>query len=270
MSLILIFLSALLLQNPVTLVEAGEQVNPSPSHKGMVLIPAGSFLMGADNNQGYNECMQNNKKCKEKWFNDEHPAHTVKLNGFHIDIYEVTQVDFKRIMGENPSEYTGAHRPVDSVTWYEAKKYCEKSGKRLPTEAEWERAARGGNNSAFIWGDKVESKKANFCDVDCEKSWGEDQFKDGFSYSAPVGSFSPNSFGLYDMAGNIYEWVSDWHSTDYYQNSPKENPQGPKKGKKKVMRGGSWINYSTGVRPADRTDSKPKDRMDFAGFRCAR
>ncbi|MBT5550771.1 MAG: SUMF1/EgtB/PvdO family nonheme iron enzyme [Nitrospina sp.] len=268
MSFILIFLSLILLSDPADSIEASE--TEILSHQGMVFIPAGSFLMGADNNQGYQQCIKNNKKCKEKWFNDEHPSHTVKLDGYHIDIYEVTQEQFERVMGENPSEYTGAQRPVENVTWYEAKKYCEQSGKRLPTEAEWERAARGGNNSVFIWGDKVESGKANFCDLDCGKRWGEDQFKDGFAYSARVGSFPPNNFGLFDMAGNVYEWVNDWHDGNYYQNSPKENPQGPKKGKKKVMRGGSWINYSTGVRPADRTDTKPKDRMDFVGFRCAR
>ena len=125
------------------------------------------------------------------------------------------------------------------------------------------------NNFVFWWGNKADSGKANFCDAQCEKRWKVSQLDDGFSYTAPVGSFPPNNYGLFDMAGNVYEWVSDWHDEGYYRNSPLENPQGPKSGRKKVMRGGSWINYPTGVRPADRTDSKPMARMDFVGFRCA-
>lgn len=269
MLLTLIFLSGLLLGNSAVFVDASEKTNQASFHSGMVFIPAGSFLMGADSKQGYQTCLAYNETCKEKWFSDEYPAHRVRLNGFHIDIHEVTQEKFKSVTGKNPSEYSGANRPVDSVTWFDAKKYCEQLGKRLPTEAEWERAARGGNNFIFGWGDKAGSGKANFCDAQCGKRWKAKQFDDGYSNTAPVGSLPPNSYGLFDMAGNVYEWVSDWHEEDYYQNSPKENPKGPKSGKKKVMRGGSWINYPTGVRPADRTDSKPKDRMDFVGFRCA-
>jgi formylglycine-generating enzyme required for sulfatase activity len=85
-----------------------------------------------------------------------------------------------------------------------------------------------------------------------------------------VGSFPANDFGLYDMAGNVYEWVMDWYDEDYYEKSPNENPQGPIKGNRKVIRGGSWINYSVGVRPSDRTDAKPSDKINFVGFRCAR
>lgn len=267
MSLVLILLSGLLLSNPAILAEAGEKTNPI--HNGMVLIPAGSFQMGADNNQGYQTCVAYNETCKEKWFKDEQPGHSVKLNGFRIDIHEVTQEKFINVMGENPSEFKNSNRPVDSVTWFEAKEYCEQSGKRLPTEAEWERAARGENNFIFWWGNKAESGKANFCDAQCDKRWKVEKFDDGYSNAAPVGSFPPNSFGLFDMAGNVYEWVSDWHEEDYYQNAPKENPQGPKSGKEKVMRGGSWINYPTGVRPADRTNAKPNSRLNFVGFRCA-
>jgi len=259
----------LLLANSAVLLEAGEKISLS-SHKGMVLIPSGSFQMGAEDNQGYKACVAYNETCKEKWFNDENPIHQVKLDAFHIDTHEITQEKFKRVMGENPSEFEGANLPVENVTWHQAKEYCKKSGKRLPTEAEWERAARGKTNSVFWWGDKAESGKANFCDAQCEKGWKVKSLNDGFSSTAPVGSFSPNSFGLFDMAGNVYEWVNDWHDEDYYANSPKENPQGPTSGKKKVMRGGSWINYPTGTRPADRTDSKPNSSMDFVGFRCVK
>ena len=103
--------------------------------------------------------------------------------------------------------------------------------------AEWERAARGKNNFIFSWGNEADSGKANFCDTHCKKRWKADQFDDGFPYTAPVGSFPSNDYGLFDMAGNVYEWVNDWHDEDYYQNSPRENPRGPESGKKKVMRG---------------------------------
>ncbi len=267
MTRVLIFLGGLFLSHPGLLVEAGEKVNPSDHD--MVLIAAGSFQMGAENNQGYQACMAYNKTCKEKWFNDEQPVHTVKLDGFYIDIHEVTQAKFQRMMGGNPSEYKGSNLPVDSVTWFEAKKYCEQSGKRLPTEAEWERAAKAGTDTLFIWGNNAASEKANFCDAHCKKSWKEGQFNDGFRHTAPVGSFAPNAYGLFDMAGNVYEWVADWYEEGYYQSSPKENPQGPESGKKKVMRGGSWVNYSTGTRPADRTGTQPNTRKGFVGFRCA-
>ena len=123
MLLTLIFLSALLSVNPVILLEAGEKLNPS--HKNMVFIPPGTYLMGSDNNQGYQTCLDYNKTCKKKWFLDEHPAHTVKLDGFHIDIYEITQEEFDRVMGKTPSEYKGSNRPVDNVTWFEAREYCK-------------------------------------------------------------------------------------------------------------------------------------------------
>jgi formylglycine-generating enzyme required for sulfatase activity len=264
-----IFLSGLLLSSPAILSEASEKTNHTSYHEGMVLISAGTFQMGSELNQGYKTCMETNTICKKKWFSDEQPVHKLKLKTFHIDIYEITQQEFEGVMKENPSEYEGLNRPVENVTWFEAANYCERLGKRLPTEAEWERAARGKTDSVFWWGNKADSGKANFCDVHCEKPWKVNQLDDGFSFTAPVGSLAPNNYGLFDMAGNVYEWVDDWYDEDYYRYSPEENPLGPKKGKKKIMRGGSWINYPTGVRSADRTDSKPNARMGFVGFRCA-
>ena len=95
------------------------------------------------------------------------------------------------------------------------------------------------------------------------------QFDDGYRHTAPVGSFGANGYGVFDMAGNVYEWVADWYDEDYYKIPPRHNPKGPVKGKYKVIRGGSWINYSVGVRPSDRTEAKPKKRLNFVGFRCA-
>ena len=186
-----------------------------------------------------------------------------------MDKFEVTRKEFSRKTGNNPSEFKGDSLPVEKVTWQEAQQYCESTGKRLPTEAEWEVAAKGGKEIIYSWGNEVQSGKANFCDQHCEKRWNAKQFRDGFATTAPVRSFPPNGYGLYDMGGNVYKWVFDWYGKEYYGHSPTKNPKGPSTGKHKVMRGGSWINYAVGTRPTDRTDAKPGKRLNFAGFRCA-
>ncbi len=252
-----------------TSASAQEAKGKPPSPKGMVAIPAGKFIRGTKPDRANEICLRNSKVCKESWFEDEEPFHIVQLRTFHIDTHEVTQQEFSRVMGENPSDFEGANLPVERVTWHEALAYCKKLGKRLPTEAEWEWAAKGGTDSAFAWGENALSKKANFCDRHCPKRWRESQFDDGYRHTAPVGSFPANGYGVFDMAGNVYEWVQDWYDSDYYRISPNDNPKGPVKGKRKVIRGGAWINYSVGVRPSDRTDAKLKKRLNFVGFRCA-
>ena len=251
-------------ESPATAPGNGERQN-------MALIPGGPFQSGAPVELAYQRCQQfHNSNCSRRWFEDEEPIRTLTLDAFYIDKHEVTQREFEKIMRRNPSEFKGKILPVDSVTWQEAKNYCQKVGKRLPTEAEWEKASQGGASSVYPWGDPFESGKANFCDKRCSKRWREDQFHDGHEYTAPVGSYPPNGYGLYDMVGNVYEWVDDWYARDYYRVRPQKNPRGPEGGSKKVMRGGSWINYSVGVRPADRTDADPDDRFAFSGFRCAK
>ena len=237
--------------------------------KGMALIPSGKLTRGSDPKQAQQICLKNNDNCKEKWFQDEEPVHAVKLNSFYMDTREVIQKDFLSVMGMNPSYFKGSNLPVERVNWFEAMAYCQRIGKRLPTEAEWEWAAKGGNNWIFVWGNKAESHKANFCDRECGKRWKERQFEDGYRHTAPVGSFPANDYGLFDMAGNVYEWVMDWYKDDYYLETARDDPKGPVKGTRKVIRGGSWINYSVGVRPSDRTDAKPLDKINFVGFRCA-
>lgn len=243
---------------------------PSSTEDSMVRIPSGNYKIGFKTNQALSECTKHNDPCKRKWFEDEEPVHTIYLDSFLIDKYEVTQEEFARKTGKNPSEFKGNTLPVEKVTWEEARQYCESMGKRLPTEAEWEVAAKGGKELIYSWGNEVQSKKANFCDRHCGKRWKAKQFIDGFETTAPVGSFPPNGYGLHDMAGNVYEWVYDWYEKEYYEHSPTKNPRGPLTGKYKVMRGGSWINYAVGTRPTDRTDAKPGKRLNFAGFRCAR
>jgi len=248
---------------------AQEAKGKSQMPKGMVVIPAGKLTRGTESIQANQICLKNSRVCKQSWFEDEEPVHSVRLDSFYIDIHEVTQGEFRRAMRENPSDFEGPGLPVEQVNWYEAKEYCNKLGKHLPTEAQWEWAAKGGMDSAFAWGENAESKKANFCDRRCPKRWQESQFDDGYRHTAPVGSFEANGYGVFDMAGNVYEWVEDWYDEDYYKISPSDNPKGPVTGKRKVIRGGSWINYSVGVRPSDRTEAKPQKRLNFVGFRCA-
>ncbi len=240
------------------------------SEEAMIRIPAGNYKMGFKADKALSECVKHNDPCKRKWFEDEEPVHTIYLDSFLIDKFEVTQEEFARKMGNNPSEFKDRSLPVEKVTWEEALQYCKAADKRLPTEAEWEIAAKGGEENIYFWGNEAQSGKANFCDFHCDKKWKAKQFEDGFKTTAPVGSFSPNGYGLHDMGGNVYEWVSDWYGKEYYGNSPIKNPKGPLKGERKVMRGGSWINYAVGTRPSDRTDAKPGKRLNFAGFRCAK
>ena len=236
----------------------------------MVRIPAGNYKIGFKTDKALSECTKHNDPCKRKWFEDEEPIHTIYLDSYLIDKFEVTQEEFAGEMGSNPSEFRGDKLPVEKVTWHEAQQYCRRVGKRLPTEAEWEVAAKGGKENIYPWGNEVQSRKANFCDRHCNKRWNVEQFIDGYKTTAPVGSFPPNGYGLHDMAGNVYEWVFDWYEKEYYEHSKSKNPRGPSTGKYKVMRGGSWINYAVGTRPTDRTDSKPDKRLNFTGFRCAK
>lgn len=238
----------------------------------MVTLKEGCFNMGS-----------------EKGSPLERPVHEVCVSSFTMDKYEVTQKDFQAKMNGNPSLFPGANLPADSVTWMEAREYCQKSGKRLPTEAEWEYAARGGATSEFYWGEHIEPGKANFCDRECALNVRFPEISDGFKNTAPVGSFSPNPFGLYDMAGNISEWVFDSYHEGYYIISPRENPQGaliqvsqkPREGEpdslflaersasRKVVRGGAWETTPFMLRPSSRKVFYPGYRIEGVGFRCA-
>ncbi len=206
----------------------------------MVRIPAGKFVMGYDGGQ-----------------EDEKPAHTVFLDAFDIDKYEVTQLEYQSVIGSNPSYFGNCPLcPVEKVTHEDAAAYCEKIDKRLPTEAEWEKAARGGLQEVTYWGG----------DFPTEFAW---YGNNSGRRSHPVGTMKPNPFGLHDMAGNVQEWVQDWYDPAYYRNSPAENPKGPASGTTRVLRGGGWGHVPELLRHTLREHREPKTRYITAGFRCA-
>jgi formylglycine-generating enzyme required for sulfatase activity len=241
-----------------------EERNKAP--KGMIKIPGGEYLAGANPSIGFIECQKYfTSSCERGWNSHEGPEHSVLIDDFFMDQYEVTQADYERVMGRNPSYFKGENRPVENgenrpverVLWHEAQAYCEKVGKRLPTEAEWEKAMRGGTTTTYYWGDEYDS------------AYGLG-LNDSGGMTQPVGQKKPNPFGLYDMAANVEEWTADWYDANSYQNVPDANPKGPSNGKKKVLRGGSWIDYPHEMRSARRSWENPKSHFAYIGFRCAR
>jgi formylglycine-generating enzyme required for sulfatase activity len=233
---------------------------------GLVLVTGGTFKMG---------CTSEQKDCGD----DEKPTHQVTLSDFYIGKYEVTQKLWTEIMGENPSYFkNGDNYPVEQVSWDDIQTFLSKLNTkypnrnyRLPTEAEWEYAARGGGKEVVFGNGKntLDPKEANFNASAANKTSyslaGEYRQK-----TTPVGSFIPNAIGLYDMSGNVWEWCSDWYGSDYYKNSPATNPQGPTSGSYRVLRGGSWSNDPQNCRVASRGYSTPDFRGNSVGFRLAR
>jgi formylglycine-generating enzyme len=211
----------------------------------MVLVPAGEFSMGND----------------DPIFDPlERPRHTVYLDAFYIDKYEVTQSQYRKVMDDVHSWWIGSDLPIDSVTWHQAKEYCEKVGKRLPTEAEWEKAAKGGRDDKWSGTNDLDKLE--------EYAWIDDTGAHGETH--PVGQRKPNSYGIYDMCGNVWEWVSDWYGADFYKNSPNKNPQGPDKGFLKILRGGNWDSHQYEVRTTSRYPKEPDVEYANNGFRCAK
>jgi formylglycine-generating enzyme required for sulfatase activity len=232
----------------------------------MALVPAGEFQMGSENGHSV-----------------ERPVHTVYLDAFYMDIYEVTNALYEKCVqagactlpGDSKSytrsSYYGNAQyddyPVIWVDWEQAGVYCAWRGARLPSEAEWEKAARGGlDGKLYPWGDESpDCKKGakNGAKLDDDGGCNETD-------TEPVGSYSPNGYGLYDMAGNVWEWAADWYGGNYYASSPSEDPAGPASGDDRVVRGGSWNNRSNGVRSAFRYNAAPDLKSGSVGFRCSR
>ena len=232
----------------------------------MVLIPAGEFKMGDHFNEGDG---------------NERPVHTVFVDAFYIDKYEVTNAKYRKFiqatghaesMYWNNSKYNQPNQPVVGVSWYDAMAYAQWAGKRLPTEAEWEKAARGGLvGGSYPWGDRLTHDDANCFSTGGRYTW---------AITAPVGSFPPNNYGLYDMTGNVWEWCLDEYQADFYSKSPRTNPIAGGSisyiinnftdvKSRRVLRGGSWYTRPIhSVRVAYRDGVDPDDRSATFGFRC--
>jgi formylglycine-generating enzyme required for sulfatase activity len=212
-------------------------------------------------------------------FKDEMPQHKVYLDTFYIDKYEVTNARFQQFiqatgylmrMRSDGSTYVWhapqgqEQHPVVDVNHEDAKAYCVWAGKRLPTEAEWEKAARGTDGRIYPWGNQFDGKRGNFCDRDltCPQKGG----------AKVVGSYEEGKspYGAYDMSGNVWEWVADRYHKDYYKNSPMRNPQGPASSAQAVLRGGGWSDSSLYVRASTRYGRTPTYQNDALGFRCAK
>lgn len=225
----------------------------------MVFVPAGDFLMGSSD---ADKDAQSNEK----------PQHTVYLDAFWMDKFEVTNAQYKKCVDADkcaaPSKSKSFNRdsyygnpqydnyPVIYVSWSDAKTFCEWVGKRLPTEAEWEKAARGTDGRIYPWGNAFDQSRVN-------NNLTANETTEVGNY--PSGA-SP--YGALDMAGNIWEWVADWYDANYYSNSPRENPQGPSSGQERVFRGGSWFDAPVFGRAALRFWTYPVVGDDVTGFRC--
>jgi len=240
----------------------------TPSGVAMVLLPGGTFTMGDDNGEV------------------DEPAHKVSVSPFYMDKLEVTQEEYQRVMGDNPSKVKAKKNPVEQVRWSDAVRYCnarsrldglepaydlktwacrfEADGYRLPSEAEWEYAARAGTDTPYFFGDSEAKLK--------QHAW----FKDNTGGKPrPVRQRRPNAWGLYDMLGNVWEWCNDFYKVDYYLESPAKDPRGPESGEKKVLRGGCWNSTPDACRVAYRYNENPGYTdvcfgYDIYGFRCVR
>jgi formylglycine-generating enzyme required for sulfatase activity len=282
----------------INALDIGSTKISEPDGMTLVFVPAGDFLMGSDKSQDASA------------FDNEFPQHSVYLDAFWIDSTEVTNAMFAKFVaatqyktdaekkGNAPiweamrsdqvdgaywqhplgpsSDLTGLQNyPVVQVSWNDAQAYCEWAGRRLPTEAEWEKAARGTDGRLFPWGNQPPTGElVNFADKHQAPavSWANPNEDDGYELVSPAGNYPAGAspYGALDMAGNVWEWTADWYGQDYYAVSPTSNPVGPSTGDGRVVRGGSWTMDARGVRTTFRAGPVPADYAENnIGFRCA-
>lgn len=273
----------------------GSPISSLGASENMALINAGGFMRGIDEDTGSKNIKPSStinlkNRFPTKGFQDESPARMIYLSAYYIDKYEVSNADYIEFIKatDYPAPaYWDHHKlnkptyPVTGVNWYDANAYCHWTNKRLPTEAEWEKAARGPSGSIYPWGNNLDYKKANFA---IGKSGSNE-------ITAPVNSYPEGKsyYGVYNQAGNVFEWVQDWYDPNYYKTSKKtRNPQGPQlaiemgktgtfegkfvTGKKKVIRGGSWFVPAQSITTTHRFWNDPINNSYGVGlgFRCAR
>jgi len=248
-----------------TPLDGPERMAAMETPGGMAGVPAGWFLMGSD------------PKVDRAAGPQELPQHKVYVDAFEIDKYEVSNVDYLRFVlatgtdwpqfwRENPFPEKAALHPVINVSWNDADAYCRWAGKRLPTEAEWEKAARGEDGRVFPWGNEPAGWiKSNIAHPGSKRGFKYPPLANIDRYDKGV---SP--YGVHQMAGNVSEWVSDWFDPEYYRRSHDRNPQGPETGELKVFRGGSWNEDPEVARSAGRNGGEPDRRSYLTGFRCAK
>lgn len=253
----------------------------------MVCVPSGEFQMGNAEEEvqaAIEVCNQHYGDCDREWFESELPVHEVALDGFWMDQTEVTNEQYAQCVAtgacDPPADSSSYTReayygnsayddyPVVYVSWYSATAYCQWVGGRLPTEAEWEYAARGPGGYAYPWGDVFEGTRLNYCDANCDFDWNDEAYDDGYADTAPVGSYPSGAswVGVLDMSGNVWEWVADWYGD--YTFERRENPTGPVSGDSRVLRGGSWDNFQGLARCACRRWFDPEGSSIDFGFRC--
>lgn len=254
------------------------QVRPAD---GMVMlyVPPGEFEMGSQDgevNLALEICREYDTNCSLRYFSIERPAHIVDLDGYWIDKTEVSNTQYTKCIEAGyctevgcPELLIEAEHPVVCITWDQAEAYCEWAGGRLPTEAEWEYAARGADGLRFPWGDDFDGRRLNYCDSNCELGKKDETVDDGYVETAPVGNYPEGASwtGALDMAGNVWEWTADYYGP--YSEERQVNPSGPSTGGRRVVRGGSWHTTPDHVRSALRTYSGPNQEIDHVGFRCA-
>jgi formylglycine-generating enzyme required for sulfatase activity/DNA-binding CsgD family transcriptional regulator len=261
-------------QSPTsTPIEIVTEISPKDGML-LVYVPAGEFRMGSRDGDPQTSV-------------EELPQHAIYLDGYWIDQNEVTNQQYAMCVADSGActppiktnslsrnsyydDYQYANYPVIFVSWSQAAAYCTWAGRQLPTEAEWEKAARGPEGRIYPWGNNFNGTLANYCDVNCNNGWKDDRFDDGYTDTAPAGGYPGGAsvYGALNMAGNVYEWVADWYGP--YDRISQSNPTGPDSGQERIMRGGSWGDDIGHIRAAIRSHVPPDYWTDYIGFRCAR
>ena len=252
----------------------------------MIYVPSGTFQLGStesDVSAAIALCQDFYHTCNHWYYARESPQHSVSLDSFWIDQTEVSNTQYRLCVDDgNCAEPVTCKKgeptfddpnktdhPIVCVNWGDAQNYCQWAGARLPTEAEWEYAFRGEIGATYPWGDEFDGSRLNYCDQNCSETHADTRFDDGYSQTAPVGSYRSGTSwsGVLNMSGNVSEWVADWMGT--YSPEAAINPSGPANGNEKMIKGCSWFFHPTYCRGAARPATDPDTRFNYLGFRCA-